>query len=143
MKRPFKFNGELKPLPTFLNHAKNRERPRKQAEALERGYEKIRELATVASHGRCNAHRAHSLLDDFIAICEGGQTRLADIHIRDTGVTHTLAKAFEEASVFTLTDLANCCVTKLPASLDILDALTVTITALRRVLDLEQERMGA
>ena len=106
---------------------------------MKRCAEKLREIGAVASHGYVNARHAHSLLDDILALCQGGQTRYADIHIRDIGASHALAKDLEDSGIYTLSDLANCCHTKLPGKLDVLDALGVTLTALRRLLDLEKE----
>ncbi len=143
LKRPFKFNGELNPSESFISHAKNRDQPRKQYEALKRGAEKLREIGAVVSLPKCNAAHAHSLLDDLIKICNGGHTRFADIHISEIGLSHSLTRELDEASIHTVADLAHSCASKLPASINLIDVVKALIAALRRVLELDQERSGA
>lgn len=132
------FNGELDPADSFGSHAKNRVQPRKQHEGLKRTAEGLRKIGAIITDPRCNAQLAHAELDNLIRLSRTGHTRLADIHIRDIGENHKLARVFEDAGVNTVGDLAHCCATKMPLSLTILDALKVTLAALRRGVDLER-----
>ncbi len=108
---------------------------------MQRGLPKVRQIMATISVPHVNAALAHSLLDDAIALCQSGHVRFADVHIRDTGAHQTKAKAFEDAGIYTVKDLANCCATKMP--LDVFDALTVALRALRKLVDLDSERRGA
>ncbi len=141
LKGPHKFNGELDPSANFLSN--NSCLPAKrQYDGLKRVAEGLRTIGAHITGARVNGVLAHAMLDDLIRMSQMGQVRFSDVHIRDTGATSTLCKAFEQQGVYTVGDLANCHASKLPGSVDLMDALHVTLSALRRIMDLERERQG-
>ncbi len=137
------FNGELDPAKTFHSHAKNRVRTRKQYDGLTRIAEGLRTIGAQITSTRCNGTLAHAMLDDLIRMSQMGQVRFADIHNRDIGATHKLAHAADSAGISTIGHLATSNPTKLMAQLDLLDALGLSIAALRRLVDLDQESRSA
>lgn len=129
---------ELAPAASFLSHAKNRSQPKKQFHKLARMAEGLRECGIRLSRG--DVQGAHTKLDD-IARGLSGHTHYADIHLADVYGGHEIAREFESTSVHTISDLANSNALKLAAKHDLSEVLTVALLSLRRILDLEQQRV--
>ncbi len=134
------FNGNIDPLPSFHSHAKNRNPTRVQYEGLKRVAEGLRTIGALITGEDCHSGKAHSVLDDLIKLRQSSAVRVADLHVREIGASHEFVKMMEDAGIYTIKDLSGCMASKMPASMDIMAALSVTLAALRRVVDLEGER---